>query len=321
MQHHQPPPYYHNYPHAHHQRPKSSQLRPRRCCGCLAVAVLIFGISTMLLCAGILLLYRVDPPPAVNILVLGNDARPGSAEDQIARTDSIMIVSIDPQNERISLLSVPRDLYVLSPNYGYVPVNTVVRNAEIDQAGTGVNEMILTLESTFQIEIDSYIRVSFEGFESVIDAIGGVNIDVPKHIVDNEYPTPTYGITRIEFFPGEQHMDGQTALIYARTRHADDDYQRAGRQQQVIDAVLTKMANPLNSRYMPQVWRAISSNIETDMSEGDGLKYLPAIILYGRNSSHIERLVIDRDYILPDGDVYAPNVALLNGWINEHLRH
>jgi LCP family protein required for cell wall assembly len=275
----------------------------------------------MFLCAGVLLLYRVDPPQAINILVLGNDARPGTAEDQIARTDSIMIVSIDPTNERISLLSVPRDLYVLSPNYGYVPVNTVVRNAEIYQAGTGVGEMILTLENTFGIEIDSYIRVSFEGFEAVIDAIGGVTIDVPKHIVDNDYPTSTYGTTRIEFLPGEQHMDGPTALIYARTRHADDDYQRAGRQQQVIDAVLTKMANPLNSRYIPQVWRAISSNIETDMSEGDGLRYLPAIILYGHSSAQIERLVIDRGYIIPDGDVYAPNVSLLDGWIDEHLRH
>lgn len=275
----------------------------------------------MFFCIGIFLLYQVDPPQPINILVLGNDARPGTSEDQIARTDSIMIVSIDPQNDRISLLSVPRDLYVTSPNYGFVPVNTVVRNAEVYSPGTGVEEMILTLESTFNIRIDSYIRISFEGFESVIDAIGGVTIDVPKHIVDNDYPTADYGTTRIEFMPGEQEMDGETALIYARTRHADDDYQRAGRQQQVIDAVLTKMANPLNIRYVPQIWRAIEQNIETDLSEADGLRYFPAIMLYGRDSSQIERLVIDREYINSSDGVATPNLALLDGWIADHLRH
>ena len=315
------PNQYYDYQTQQHYRPKQNDWSPRRCLSCCAITTLIFMMTMSFLCVGILLIYPLDPPQPINILVLGNDARPGTSEEQIARTDSIMIVSIDPVDKQVSLLSVPRDLYVTSPNYGFVPVNTVVRNAEVYQPGSGVAEMIATLEDTFTIEIDAYVRVSFEGFEAVVDAIGGVTVDVPKHIIDYEYPTPDYGIMTIEFFPGEQKMDGQTALIYARTRHADDDYQRASRQQQVIDAVLTKLANPLNLRYMPQVWRAIENHIETNLSESDAIKYLPAIVLYGRSSSQIDRLVIDRNYILPDGNVFIPKVNLLDGWSEDHMRH
>jgi len=75
----------------------------------------------------------------------------------------------------------------------------------------------------------------------VIDVLGGVDIDVPTLIIDDEYPTPDFGITRIEFQPGVQHMDGATALIYARTRHADSDFGRSERQQQVLRAIATKL--------------------------------------------------------------------------------
>jgi LCP family protein required for cell wall assembly len=84
-------------------------------------------------------------------------------------------------------------------------------------------------------------QVNFEGFVGIIDALGGITIDVPTHIVDYEYPTEDFGTTVVEFERGLQHMDGQRALIYARTRHADSDFGRAERQQQVLRAIVAEL--------------------------------------------------------------------------------
>lgn len=303
----------------------SSRLPQRRgvlrCLGCVALTGIIFMVSMACLCGGTLLLYTASPPSAVNILILGNDARPGSGEDNIARTDTIMIVSIDPANERISILSVPRDLFISSPNYGNIPVNTIVRNAEITAPGSGLSEMTASLERTFGIQIDYHMRISFEGFVELVDAVGGVEIDVPKHIVDNEYPLHDGRTIRVEFQPGLQWMSGETALIYARTRHADDDYQRAGRQQQVLNAVFDKLTKPASVRFWPGVWRAFQNNVDSDLSFGKMLQLIPAIVLYGHSPNQIERLVIDRDNIITDGDVASPDMAKLTPWIQSHLVH
>lgn len=293
----------------------------KRCLGCLAVTALAFMCSLSLLCGGTLLLYSADPPPAVNILILGNDSRPGSGEEHIARTDSIMIVSIDPPNKRISILSIPRDLVISTPNFGNLSVNAIIRNAELNQAGSGTTEMLGAISRSFGVEIDYTVRLSFEGFVDLVDAVGGVEIEVPKYISDSQYPTHDGGVMFIEFQPGVQTMDGEIALIYSRTRHADDDYQRAGRQQQVLNAVIKKLVNPLNIRYWPGVWRAFETNTETTIGFGNALQLAPALLLYGRNTDKIERLVIDRETIVYDGSVAMPDMNKLRPWIESHLVH
>jgi LCP family protein required for cell wall assembly len=101
-------------------------------------------------------------------------------------------------------------------------------------------ERLLMLTERGQ-HVDAVAQINFDGFAKVIDVLGGVDIDVPTHIIDDEYPTPDFGTTRIEFKPGVQHMDGATALIYARTRHADSDFGRAERQQQVLRAIAAEL--------------------------------------------------------------------------------
>src|SRR4029450_12144623 len=116
--------------------------------------------------------------------------------------------------------------------------------------GRGADLLIESLAQDFGVQVDRYARLQFNGFVELIDAVGGVTIDVERSIVDDSYPTPDGGVTTVRFDSGVQHMDGEHALAYARTRHADDDYQRADRQQQVISALMSRMANPA---YWPAV--------------------------------------------------------------------
>jgi LCP family protein required for cell wall assembly len=274
----------------------------------------------LLFAGGGLGFYAVNPPDTMNILILGTDERPGTGESEIARTDSIMVLSVNPQNHSVSLLSLPRDVFIDSPNYGNLRANTIVRNAELTSAGTGISEMVASMEYTFGMDIHHYVRLSFDAFVDVVDALGGVNIDVPKKIVDYEYPTPDYGTIVIEFEPGEQHMDGERALIYARTRHADDDYQRAARQQQVIGALMGKIANPLNLPRWPVAWAAFYQNVDTDMNFDEWMTIAPGMLLYGYNGDQIDRLVVDREYVYGGVNGVVPDTEKIRPWINEHMQ-
>lgn len=315
--HYQPPPNY--LPPMPRSRRRSTRWRSLLTGCCLGVSTAI--ILNMLVVSLGLVVYVVAPPETTNILILGSDVRAGTAEEKIARTDSIMILSINPRKHEVSIFSLPRDVFIESPTYGYLRANTVIRNAELSQEGTGIAEMVTAMEYTFGLEIDHYIRLDFEGFIEVVDALGGVKVDVPKDIVDYDYPTSDYGTMVIEFKAGEQTLDGENALIYARTRHADDDYQRAGRQQQVIQGVFYRLTNPLNIYRWPGVLAAINRNIETDMNGLEMLLLSPGILLYGRGSSQIERLVLDRDYIVrgSDGEAF-PNVEALRPWFEAHMQ-
>jgi LCP family protein required for cell wall assembly len=288
--------------------------------GCCLGVVIATLLNALFLCLG-LTVYVAAPPETTNILILGSDVRADSAEEAIARTDSIMVLSVNPRQQQVSLFSLPRDVFIESPTYGYLRANTVLRNAELSQPGTGVSEMMTAMEYTFGIELDHYIRLDFEGFIEVVDALGGVEVDIPKAIVDRTYPTSDYGTMIIEFSAGQQTLDGEQALIYARTRHGDDDYQRAERQQQVIQAIFYRLANPLRLYRWPGVVAAVNRNIETDMNGLQLLTLAPGILLYGRSSAQIERLVLTRDYIVrgANGEAF-PNVEALRPWFDSHMQ-
>ncbi len=291
-----------------------SPLRTCLTCGA-GVIVLVIAVSCLCL-VGSFGFYFADPPEQTNILILGGDARPGTNQEDIARTDSIIILSIDPDGKQVSMLSIPRGMYVESPNYGLIMANTVVRNAEVAVPGTGEEEIVTTLEDTFDIEIDHTVRISFEGFVELVDAVGGIEIDVPKRIVDHQYPTHDGGTIDITFEPGEQTMDGERALQYARTRHQDDDYGRAARQQQVMEALMKKLANPL---HWSEAWQVIDENYETDITAEEAFRLAPALVMNGRGDS-LQQLVINTDYmIVVDGNL-RPNMDKLEIWIEEHLR-
>lgn len=204
---------------------------------------------------------EVRPNPSVaspligaNVLIIGVDERPDHPEEGV-RGDTLILARLDAAGRWASLLSIPRDTQVAIPQVGLdqtkinVAYGQGFANAEAlygpgaspQQGGMALASQ--TVEEFLQLRnrsmsVDFAATVNFAGFAQLIDALGGITVDVPRLIVDEEYPTEDFGIMRVEFQPGVQRMDGATALIYARTRHADSDFGRAERQQQVVRAIL-----------------------------------------------------------------------------------
>ena len=274
---------------------------------------ILWILITPFFCGGLsLLIYLVFPPPPVNILVLGTDGR--ASEGFLSRTDSIMIVGVKPSQLRLSLLSIPRDLFIEVPGYGSQRINTINLLAEQKERGTGPTLAMQAMSEDLDIRLQRYIRLDFNGFVQLVDAVGGLTIDVEHTIIDDQYPTENGGVEYVKFDIGVQQMDGNRALIYARTRHADDDYHRAARQQQVVTALLSKLVNPLR---WPAAITALRSSVDTNLTIGDMFTLVvPALLNRGR----YETLVIDRNYIKGTSEGHAvPDYQKLLPWLKERF--
>ncbi len=271
-------------------------------------------LSPLVLCIGGLLLYVLFPPPPANILLLGLDARAG--EGYATRTDAIMLLGVQPRRLRVSALSIPRDLFIDVPGYGSQRINTVNVLGELQETGYGPALLGDGLAESFGVRPTYYMRLNFDAFVQVVDAVGGIHVNVPRLIVDNNYPTRDYSTRSVRFEPGVHHLDGEMALAYARTRYADDDYGRAERQQQVVRALMRKLINPLN-------WGATavvaSQNMDTNMNPIQMMLYAPPMIVSGSTGT-FDRLVIDREYIVGGTNGAIPNYEKLRPWIESRFR-
>jgi len=170
----------------------------------------------------------------VNILILGTDRR--DEGERAARTDTMMVVSLDPVARRAIILSIPRDLWVFIPGYGEGRINTAHFYGELN-GGQGPALAKETVEANLDIPIDYYVRLDFEGFKEIVDTLGGVTIDVEAPIRDDMFPDDNYGYKTIYIPAGRQEMDGETLLQYVRTRHGGNDFERVRRQQQALRAL------------------------------------------------------------------------------------
>jgi LCP family protein required for cell wall assembly len=205
----------------------------------------------------------------LNIVLLGLDQRPNDNEG--TRSDTLIIVSVDQDAGTANLLSVPRDLWVKIPGHGNNRVNTAYFFGDLDRPGKGGPPLVKeTIQQNFGIKVDYFAEINFDGFRSIIDSIGGITVDVKKPLLDNEYPTEDYGIKRIYIPAGLQQMSGQTALEYARSRHADSDLGRNQRQQEVLLAVREQGIN-LGLLTNSQLQAALQGAIRTDMTPADML--------------------------------------------------
>ncbi len=204
----------------------------------------------------------------VTVLLMGVDNRPGQT---VSRTDSIMVITLNPEDSTLGMFSLPRDLLVTVPGFGdVVKINMVHVLGEIRQyPGGGPQLLKETVEDLLGYPVDYYVRMNFDGFRQVIDLIGGIDINVPREIRDDLYPDENYGYDPLYIPAGTNHMDGALSLKYARTRHADSDYGRADRQQQVLMAVREKIMQPgqlasLLPR-LPGLAMAMANTVQTDM--------------------------------------------------------
>ena len=229
------------------------------------------------------------------ILLLGVDARPGQT---VSRTDTIILLTFNPETGAAGMLSVPRDLKVRPTALNRDMKITSVFPAGEASGYPGGGPALLgeTITDLLGYSIDNYVVVNFDGFKEIIDLIGGVEITVPYEIYDDKYPDENYGyLPPVHFLPGKQVMDGDTALKYARTRHADNDYARAGRQQQVIMAIKDKVTAPGQMAALlprlPGLAVAMANSVKTDMSVDKAIGLARAIDKMDLNN--IARVVID----------------------------
>ncbi len=204
----------------------------------------------------------------INILLMGLDQRENE-RGQPTRSDTLIVLTIDPATKSAGMLSLPRDLWVTIPGHGENKINTGYFFGEVDKKGNGPSLAMRTVQTFLDIPIHHYAVVDFLGFEKLIDAIGGVTIDVEKPLKDDEYPTPDYGYMRIYVPAGIQHMTGERALQYARSRHADNDLGRNKRQQQVILAARSQVMKLDIIPKLPTMLGILQQALQTDFSPGD----------------------------------------------------
>jgi len=255
----------------------------------------------------------------VNILLLGIDRRPGEIGPW--RTDTMLLASVDPASNSASMLSIPRDLWVPIPGFEENRINMAHYVGDAKKyPGGGPALSKKTVQYNFGVPVNYYVRVDFDGFRKIIDAIGGIDIDVAEEIIDDKYPDEYYGYDPLYIAAGRQHMDGDLALKYARTRHGSSDFDRAKRQQQVLLAVRDKALQLNLLPKLPELMVLLADTVETDLQPNEILNL--AQIGWNIDRDNVRSAVIDQTmtlrHITPTGaDVLLPKRDKIRPLIDE----
>ncbi len=192
----------------------------------------------------------------------------GDTATGVGLTDSLIIVSVDPQIPSASLLSIPRDLYVFVPGWKMARINTVYSHGQrAGYPGGGSGLVKATIEYNLGIRVHFFAHVDFEGFVRLIDTLGGVDVVVDCELHDT-FPDPESeeGQTDIDLLPGVHHLDGKTTLWYARSRWNTNDYDRARRQQRVLRGVWAQIKQLGLLAKLPELWDELTQTVRTDLS-------------------------------------------------------
>lgn len=190
----------------------------------------------------------------VHVMILGVDQR----ADDVGRSDTLMVATLDTESGKGALLSVPRDTRLAIDGHGYDKANHAY-------AFGGHALSMSAVENLLGVPMDHYLIINTRAFERIIDAIGGVDINVEKRM-HYEDPWDDNGGLVIDLYPGEQHMDGKKAVQYVRYRDGEGDIGRIGRQQKFMKAVLAKVISPEILPRLPKLVEEVSSAVKTDMS-------------------------------------------------------
>jgi len=247
-----------------------------------------------------------DPPGApFTVLLLGSDDDSKFSADHVL-TQSMILVRVNPGSKAVTMLSIPRDLWV--------PLSTG-GSGKIDGAYSygGASAAIATVERNFHVHVDDYAWIGLKGLIRMIDQLGGIDVFVTKPVLDDFYPNDIdvkylYGYTRVALLPGPQHLDGSHALEYVRSRHDDiqGDFGRSQRQQEVLLAMKGK-AGTLNAANLPDLVSALKGEFKTSMGLGRVRNLLG--VASGFDAGNVKQIVLLPPYT-SGGSIGGQSVVL-----------
>ena len=250
------------------------------------------------------------PPPGqpFTILLLGSD-NDAKFQSESVLTQSMILVRVDPAGGHVTMLSIPRDLWVPLSTGGYAKIDAAY-------ARGGPQAAITTVETNLHIHIDQYAWVGLKGLIAIIDRLGGVDLVTTNPVLDDYYPQDLvggdpYGYTRVAVLPGPQHLDGFHALQYVRSRHDDirGDFGRSQRQQQVLLALREK-ARFISPLALPDLATSLSGELKTSMT----LEQIRALLPLAQ---HLDPTAVKQVVLLPpatSGAWIAGQDVLLPDW-------
>jgi len=261
---------------------------------------------------------RADPGgnDPFTVLLLGSDNDAKFSSDHLL-TQSMILVRVTPATGQVTMLSIPRDLYVPISTGGTAKIDTAYANG-------GAATAVATVERDFHVHVDHYVWIGLKGLVSLIDQLGGVDVITTNPVLDDFYPADLaggnpYDYERVAVLAGAQHMDGLHAMEYVRSRHGDlrEDFGRSERQQQVLLALRAK-AKGLNVLDLPDVASSLSGELLTDMSITQVGNLLP--LAGGLDLKNVQRVLLlppythgqmvgDQDVLMPAWDLILPLVA------------
>jgi LCP family protein required for cell wall assembly len=233
----------------------------------------------------------------INILLLGIGGKGHPGQNL---TDTIMLASLNIQTNQVALYSIPRDMYVrIANSTSQAKVNTIYQiglDKTKNNPVTGVNLVVKTVEELIAQKINYYAILNFGGFEKIIDTLGGINIINERNIYDPSYPGPNYSYAPFKLEKGFHHLDGATALKYARERHNDPegDFGRAKRQQQVLQSIKNKLFSAetfFNPIAINNLLDALENNIITNVTPAEIVLFLE--LAQKMDTQNINNVVLD----------------------------
>lgn len=257
---------------------------------------------------------QTDAYGHTNFLILGTGGKNHEGSDL---TDTIIVASIDDDSKLVTMISIPRDIYMKDETVGNSRINEVYYNAKnyFGSSMEGLDHMKAKVETMMGIPIHYWIKLDFDGFKELIDALGGIDIYVEKPIYDPYYPKDgTFLYEPFSISAGQHHLDGKTALKYARSRKTTSDFDRANRQQQIIYAVKEKALQTeiiFSKDKITKLLNTLKNNIETNITVKEILT-LGAMAADYKPEQISHRLIHD-DPTQCGGLLYTPAREFYNG--------
>lgn len=267
----------------------------------------------------------LDDQETVNFLLIGSDRRPGGS----FRTDTMVIAMLRPKEGQVSMISIPRDLWVYIPSSGNQRINTAYQTGEIyGYPGGGPGLLKETILYNLGIQIHHTAMVEFDGFKHIIDTLGGIDVPVSCPYTDWRLIDPSYNPNIEDNWwlytvgPGVVHMDGDLALWYARSRMRSSDFDRGRRQQETLRAIYSRVLQTGTIARIPALYNDLTSIVETDITLTEMLQlalYAPKLSNADFRSYYIRPPLVSA-WTTPGGaSVQLPNEAALSAMLQEAM--